>query len=254
MASERNGDRFVLSSCPSVTISELLTILVLYCKTHTYLILLNRQRFDKPSAYPFSHHTPTSATKPSPPSFHPVNVTATSRSSPTDSAKATLRGRALVLSSSEDLLTAFLFFWYRLPAALICWTVGQQAFNSCMILLLDAIETGDLSRIRKVEKVYAVFVQLRDLGVHKLASLAVERISWGLNELVNMQHDVKSRGRGPLLSGGEGLQRLGIRVAGKNEAELCSSTAPDTVMGNTGMLLLEDPGLQSFVEESCSPF
>jgi hypothetical protein len=124
-----------------------------------------------------------------------------------------------------------------------------------MILLLDAMETGDLGRIWKVEQVYALFHELRKKRVHKLASLAVERISWGILELQKMQDDVKMREKGPLLSGGEGLQRLGIKTlwSGKNEAGMCSSSVQDTVMGNTGMLLLEDPGLQSFVDEAFSP-
>ncbi|KAF2657015.1 hypothetical protein K491DRAFT_743597 [Lophiostoma macrostomum CBS 122681] len=229
---------------------------VFYCKAHTYLILLNRQRHEKPSPRSHSHHTPTSVARPSPPSFHPVNPSNSSTASPATPAKETLRGRALVLSSSEDLLTAFLFFYYRLPAALICWTVGQQAFNSCMILILDAMERGDLSRMWKVEKVYALFDELRKKGVHKLASLAVERISWGLVELQKMQDDVKMRDAEPLLSGGEGLQRLGINLLGarKSEAGMCPDAVQDTVMGNAGMLLLEDPGLQSFVDEGFSPF
>jgi hypothetical protein len=92
------------------------------------------------------------------------------------------RGRAVVLSSSEELLSAFLFFWQRIPAVLVCWSLGQQAFNSCMILILDALETGDMRRIRRVEQAYAIFDELDKKGVHKLANLAVERISWGLHQ------------------------------------------------------------------------
>lgn len=192
----------------------------------------------------------------SPPAFHSVNQAPSTHSSPTSSAKATLRGRPLVLSSSEDLLTAFLFFYHRVPAALICWTTGQQAFNSCMILILDALETGDLSRIRKVEKAYAVFTELDNNGVHKLANLAVERVSWGLNELKRMQDEARKRdsGNATLTRGVRHGNSMEMRDAGRSEATRYSGAMQDTVMGNTGMLLLEDPGLQSFVREDFSPF
>jgi hypothetical protein len=90
-----------------------------------------------------------------------------------------------VLASAEDLLDAFLFFYLRVPAALISWTMAQQAFNACMILLLDAMERMSVTPgAMKAEKAYVVFRDLQ--SVHTLASLAVERISWGLKKL----HDV----------------------------------------------------------------
>lgn len=153
---------------------------------------------------------------------------------------------------------AFLFFYSRVPAALICWTMGQQAFNSCMILILDALETGDLSRIWKVEKAYAVFVELDKNGVHKLANLAVEKVSWGINELKLMQaqDDAGTGGRAQTATLGRIDQTIDIKMQGAagSEATPCSGIVHDTVMGNTGMLLLEDPGLQSFVPEAFSPF
>ena len=62
----------------------------------------------------------------------------------------------------------------------------QQAFNSCMILLLDAMETGDVGCLWKVEKAYDVFLQLQNSGVHELTTLAVERVGWGLAQLGRM--------------------------------------------------------------------
>ncbi|KAF2791298.1 hypothetical protein K505DRAFT_363937 [Melanomma pulvis-pyrius CBS 109.77] len=203
---------------------------VFYCKIHNYLILLNRRLPNKCNPHAGKHPGGTL-----PPS-----------------AKAKLRGRGLVLSSSEDLLGAFLFFYARMPAALICWSMGQQAFNSCMILLLDAMETGDIGRIWKVEKAYAIFTELDKHGVHKLANLAVERVSWGLNELRRMgdqtMADVGVQLKAPRRWGDTEMQG----VAG-SEAMQGSGTLHDAVMGNTGMLLLEDPGLQAFVPEAFSP-
>lgn len=232
---------------------QLLIFKVYYCKTHNYLILLNRQRIN---SY-------TSMTKSPWPSFRPVNPPTSSQPSPKTSNKALLRGRPLVLSSSEDLLTAFLFFYARIPAALICWTLGQQAFNSCMILLLDATETGNLGRIWKVEKAYAVFKELENNGVHKLASLAVERISWGLEKLRKMKDQIDRGivGAGNIRAAPVTSFRRGeiqgcdtaMRTASGSEAILGSGQMHDTVMGNTGMLLLEDPGLQSFVAEAFTP-
>ncbi|KAF2027732.1 hypothetical protein EK21DRAFT_71311, partial [Setomelanomma holmii] len=118
---------------------------VYHCKAHTYLILLNRQRVDK-------HATQTQKANGSP-----------------------LRGRALVLASSEEVVDAFLFLEEKVPAALISWTMGQQVFNSCMMIFLDAIEQRTLSsRSKKAEKAFVIFQELGH--VHKLAGLAVERM------------------------------------------------------------------------------
>src|ERR1700712_2490562 len=90
----------------TVICSVQLTYAVFYCKIHNYLILLNRQRLDK--------HVPRSCFHPGnppPPTFHPASQPVFAHPSPTSSTKAILRGRPLVLSSSEDLLTAFLFFY-----------------------------------------------------------------------------------------------------------------------------------------------
>lgn len=228
-----------------------LTHIVFYCKTHTYLILLNRQRIEKQAAQSSYHQNP-SVTRGPLPSFHPVNAYHHTPGSPATS----LRGRALVLSSSQDLLTAFLFFHFRVPAAQITWTMGQQAFNSCMILLLDAMETGSLSRIDKVEKAYVVFQQMEKNGVHELASMAVERMSWGLAELgrMNRTRDTHDNIHSPIISG-SGVSGSDLQIQYPSETEIRESSGAmhDTVMGNTGMLLLEDPGLQSFVPEAFAP-
>jgi hypothetical protein len=232
-------------------IHGLLTHIVFYCKTHTYLILLNRQRIEKQAA-PFFHQQNVSTARAIPTTLQPGNPYPSAPASP----KASLRGRALVLSSSQDLLTAFLFFHFRVPAAQITWSMGQQAFNSCMILLLDAMETGELSRIEKVEKAYVVFQQLETNGVHELASMAVERVSWGLAELgrMNRAPDTHVRTPPPIMPRGavSGCD-IGMQDRNGSQTRQGSGVLYDTVMGNTGMLLLEDPGLQSFVPEAFAP-
>ncbi|KAF2644491.1 hypothetical protein P280DRAFT_172683 [Massarina eburnea CBS 473.64] len=248
---------------------------VFYCKTHTYLILLNRQRIEKnqnhqtpiPQSQPTSyfHNMNSSQPPPSSYSYHAHHQ----HPSPTSPPTPPLRGRPLVLSSCTSLLTAFLFFHARVPAALICWTIGQQAFNSCMILLLDAMETGDVSRVEKVEKSYVVFLKLMKEGVHELAGMAVDRVSWGLARLGRMR-DANAGGnvnvsvgdsigivRGGTATGGGAAYDVEMQgtSTGRNEAGTQGkvSMIHDTVMGNTGMLLLEDPGLQAFVPEAFQP-
>jgi hypothetical protein len=84
-------------------------IAVYFCKTHTYIVLLNRQRIEI-----------ASNGKDTMPSFQAVN-----RASSSDFPSAMPRGRTLVLASSEALLSAFIFFYHRDPAALIDWTIAQ---------------------------------------------------------------------------------------------------------------------------------
>ncbi|CAI6334910.1 unnamed protein product [Periconia digitata] len=227
-----------------------------FCKMHTYLILLNRQRIEKPDSLPKNSSYPgLTNSRPE-----------TSHSSPVSNPSIP-RGRALVLSSSYELLTGFLFFHARIPAALICWTIGQQAFNSCMILLLDAMETGDLTHIGQVERAYVVFIQLQENGVHELASLAVDRVSWGLAQLGRLKREKNYGSHQSLESSifnstashtadrtGDAKMQGTATATGVSEASTShQNSLRDTVMGNTGMLLLEDPGLQGFVPEAFQP-
>jgi hypothetical protein len=215
---------------------------VYYCKAHTYLILLNRQRIDKYTTQSYGSNAKTT-----PPAFRPVNRTSP-YSSPTTTTTNSFRGRALVLTSSESLLDAFLFFYFRVPAALISWTMAQQAFNSCMILLLDALERRSVTTgAMKAEKAYAVFQQLQN--VHTLASLAVERISWGLKKLSDVTQMAPEQ-HGSRESYGEEADMQGSW----NEATHGQHAMyEDAVMNTTGMFLLEDPGLQGFVPEAFAP-
>jgi len=172
---------------------------ILHAQLHNFLLLLNRQRIEnarRESAEPQTDLTPT-----------PSN----------SNANGAPRGRERVLLSCRALLTAFEFFQTRVQAALICWTLGQMAFNAAMILLLSMLETSDTQDLRAVERTYSTFLEMNKLGLHKLAGAAVERLGVILKEY-----------------------RPG-------------DPATETVMGQQGMMLLEDPGLQGSMPESFSP-
>lgn len=187
-----------------------------YGKTHNFLILLNRQR---PEA---EEGSPTRAAAPS----------------TGDASSTTLRGRERVLDSARSLLYAFEFFHTRVRVAMICWTMGQQAFNAAMILTLSLLhpvwtsaEAAEAARddYYLVHRAYATFVEMHHKGIHKLAGVACTKLSALLMQL----HPVPT---------GSGF--------GRPEPP---REAMDTVMGSTGMVLLEDPGLQGFVAEGFSP-
>ncbi|KAH7092474.1 hypothetical protein FB567DRAFT_238482 [Paraphoma chrysanthemicola] len=216
---------------------------VYHCKAHTYLILLNRQRLDKNAAQTQAHNNLKNPAF----GFRTVNKTTSSQPSPGSTITPTPRGRALVLASSEEVLDAFLFLYLKVPAALISWTMGQQAFNSCMIILLDAMELKKITfAVQKVEKAYAIFSALQN--VHELANLAVERISWGLKELRNVSQTPAAPSRPSRTHSSDAMHGAWSETPSSLRAMY-----DDTVMNATGMLLLEDPGLQSFMPESFSP-
>ncbi|KAI9734393.1 MAG: hypothetical protein M1834_002500 [Cirrosporium novae-zelandiae] len=171
-----------------------------HCKTHNMLILLNRQR-----------------TSPS------TNATSTAMN---PSPRA--RGLSLVLSSCRSILLAFDFLYRRVPAALICWSLGQQAFNAAMILLLSMIETGDQRDRQVVARAYDIFCYMHRFGINKLACLAVEK----MKDLCR------------------GLEQSSYSETEESQLKTC---AKEPVMGQTGMILLEDPGLQGFVGENFTP-
>ncbi|KAL8969355.1 MAG: hypothetical protein Q9183_002035, partial [Haloplaca sp. 2 TL-2023] len=157
----------------------------LHAKSHTYVLLLNRQRTSEGSG---------NSTRPA--------------AQPTYSS----RGRRRVLQSCRAVLQAFEFFHAREPAGLVCWTTGQQAFNAAMLLVYAMIETNEATDLEVVRRTYNAFLDMQRLGIHRLAEAAVDRL-------------------GSLLK------------------DVPSGQAPkEMVMGQSGMLLLEDPGLQGFLE------
>lgn len=163
---------------------------VFHGKTHNFLLLLNRQRIEN------AQDTNSAVFRQDP-----------------DDIPIVLRGRERVLQSCRALLHAFEFFHSRLQAALICWTMGQQAFNAAMILVLSMFETKDPQDLHIVQLAMTTFHEMSRLGVHRLAGPALEKLS------------------------------ILIREFHAGEA------AKEKVMGHQGMFLLEDQGIQGFKEE-----
>lgn len=187
--------------------------------------------------------------------------------------QAPIRGRPLVINSSIHLLQTFLFFYHRHPAVLICWTIGQQAFNAAMIIILDAWETGNIQNMWLVNEALAVFKELQDNGVHKIAALAISRISEGIVRIEYRQRQRQEAAAAAVAGNTAAMSRHPSQQqhhhpSQRQDALQTSSPTPsyqlyqpnlaldstatnlldiagDTVMGNTGMFLLEDPGLQS---------
>ncbi|CAA9961076.1 Fungal trans multi-domain protein [Pyrenophora teres f. maculata] len=201
---------------------------VYYCKMNTYLILLNRQRVEKQahSSATFNNIGTMSA-------FTAVNHTP-----------------SILIASSEDIISAFLFFHRREPSALVDWTIGQQAFNSCMILLLDAIERRTITYgSSKAEEALHVFKILKSNHVHIFAGRAVDKIEKGFKEL----HDTITQTNDPDYQAR--LQQWNNKVISgtRQDKAMLGSGGVQTVMGRTGMLLIEGADLQAFVKEEFSP-
>lgn len=173
---------------------------MLHAKIHNLLILLNRQRLDD-----------TRRDSKAESSMNPPNTTANSEPD------HEIRGRERVLESCRALLQAFEFFQTRLRAAMICWSMGQMAFNAAMILTLSILETKETRDLGAVQHAYTAFIEMNKLGIHKLA--------------------------------GDGVARLGALLKGL----LSSDAIKETVMGRQGMMLLEDPGLQGLVSDEMPP-
>ena len=117
------------------------------------------------------------------------------------------RGRERVLQACRSLLMAFEFMKSRCEAALTCWTMCQMAFNAAMLLTLSMLETGETKDLLPLQHVYSTFLDMNKLGIHKLAGAAVDRLGTLMKEFRS------------------------------------EDFANQTVMGQQGMMLLEDPGL-----------
>lgn len=138
-----------------------------------------------------------------------------------------------------------MFFHYRDPAALIDWAIAQKAFDGCMILLLDALECRTVTTgAFKAEQAFVVFKDLYENSVHELAGLAVEKLSFCLQELhrlVTRPSDVQSR------------EHRHTVVQGARHVEATRAPAvTDAVTGHTGMFLLEDLSQQTVANEVLS--
>ena len=162
---------------------------LLYAKTHNLLILLNRQRVEKDKDKDLRELTNNRFTRVS------------------NNANHLPRGRERVLQSCRSLLIGFEFMKTRCEAALMCWTMGQMAFNAAMLLTLSMLETGETKDLLPLQHVYSTFLDMNKLGIHKLAGAAVDRLGTLMKEFRS------------------------------------EDSANQTVMGQQGMMLLEDPGL-----------
>ena len=257
----------------------------LFAKVQSFLVLLNRQRDERTT------RSTSSTSPPTYPNTLPGINSATYTPSGTGSGdnihhQAPIRGRPLVINSSVQLLQTFLFFAHRHQAVLICWTIGQQAFNAAMIIILDACETDNDQNMWLVDQAYKVFRILDDNGVHKLAKLAVDRISRGLvvvgsrqqarqaeaNAAAAAAHATSMSRRSSQQHHHHHQQQqhqqyqaqapyqysphmqpyqlyqpmLSIASTDSTSTDYSGDTImTNTVMGETGMFLLEDSGLQS---------
>ena len=157
---------------------------LLHIKMHNLLILLNRQRVESSRSESGNNRY--------------MRTSANANHMP--------RGRERVLHSCRSLLIAFEYFFTRVRAALICWSIGQMAFNAAMILTLSMLETGETQDLMPVQQVYSAFLEINKLGIHRLAGAAVDRLG-------NLMKEFRTE-----------------------------DSAKQTVMSQQGMMLLEDPG------------
>lgn len=94
-----------------------------------------------------------------------------------------LRSRQIVIEFCLALIDAFILFYERVPSLLVHWTIGQQSFNACKIFLLDAIDTGGLENIERLELANLIFIEIDKSRMHRLTGLAMIRIAEGLTQL-----------------------------------------------------------------------
>lgn len=117
-----------------------------------------------------------------------------------------------------------------------------------MILILDAWETGNDHDEWWINQAYGVFVELHNKGVHKLADMAVHRISSGL---VMLEERRRERAQG-MISVSRQHQQQQQRPALQLDTAAMTDFSSDAVMGNTGMFLLEDSGSQFYGTQTAS--
>lgn len=155
-----------------------------------------------------------------------------------------------MIESCLALLDAFQFFHKRVPSALVDWTIGQQAFNACMILILDGIDRESIEHIERVEKAHTIFVKMDKAGMHQLTELAMSRIAEGLKTLRQQPETRKPSMNAEAISPLDVTQNHLRASDNPFDWEMGQRThnhdfLHESVMGATGMFLLEDHGLQT---------
>ena len=124
--------------------------------------------------------------------------------------KSPERGYARVISSCHEILFAFSLVYQQVPAGLVFWMIGQQALNAAMILSLNILETHDFTDIRAVAAARDIFIEMQNKENCRTAKPAVSRLNSMLEAM---------EGNGPL--------------------------PEERVMGNYGMILVEDPEIRT---------
>ena len=131
--------------------------------THNLLILLNRQREEA--------------------IMDNVNGLTRSASTLVDPSSGT--GRQRVLSSCREILQVFEFFRSRVRAGMVLWTNCQHAFNAASLLIMGMRESGNMSDQYLVCQAHNTFLEIHELGIHRLAGMAA-------NKLENLMREVPS--------------------------------------------------------------
>ncbi|KAK6435889.1 hypothetical protein LTR95_007925 [Oleoguttula sp. CCFEE 5521] len=227
----------------------------LFAKVQSFIVLLNRQRVER------TQHSASESPLTIQSSFT-TSLTSTTHTPSTTGGDSLLhpvptRGRALVVNSSIHLLQTFLFFRHRNPAVLICWILGQQAFNAATILILDAWETSNENNEWLVNQAFVIFDEMQRSGVHKLAALAVQHISDGLMQLGHRRQDrlaVLEQVYPMSCSNSEHLAHCPVHPSPTMPPTPLLDLSGDAVMGNSGTYLLEDTNLESYAPQSFAPF
>ncbi|KAF2458218.1 hypothetical protein BDY21DRAFT_215679 [Lineolata rhizophorae] len=227
-----------------------------YGEIHTYLLLLNRQRQE----FAKSSVSPPPSRKASVSSASISTLGSSGAASPMPGSAASYRrgslpakpvqprGRPLVLSCSVALLQPLLYFSEAAPSTLICWTVSQQAFSACMILILDALEAGNLEHIRLVEEAHAVFSDLESAGVNRLAAVAKQKTAYFLDLIHKDTYpQTLANGNVPTDRTYQGNLAADATTAAEMKYPITANPIllPETVMGNSGMHLPEDLNFHS---------
>jgi hypothetical protein len=223
--------------------------IVSYCSIHNYIILLNRQRIENnPNSPGYRPPSPRLRQFSTAPEF-----LFKSTKHPSSPLSLIPRGRPLVIESCLALLDAFCFFHKRVSSALVDWTIGQQAFNASMILLLDAIDCESLDHIGRVEAAHMIFVEMDQAKMHQLTGLAMSQIGEGLAH-VRAAHEshklsVNAEAISPMSAqtpqhGYDGYATDPSKWS-MGQKLRAHDFFDESVMGPTRIFLLEDYGLQT---------
>lgn len=231
----------------------------LFTEIHNYLVLLNRQRTENQSKSSDKRYSTSGA----------FGSRSNSHSSPgsTNSHSASeppIRGYARVTNSSRCILEAFIFARRHIPMLLSAWTLCQKAFNAAMILALHMRDTFDTSDLDLVVGTQEIFVELKHDNAHQLAGLAADRLamltnpSW-MQDRPQIQHRTSSADQYHHHQQQQQHQHQHQHHDGRQSKRMAMPTSRPTpqthwsppewlehesVMGGTGMMLLDDHGLR----------